>query len=85
MDKDNKFKKVQVKSTACKTKYGNYQVALKNCGRTKVKTYKTVIETIIDELFILTQNMDIYIIPIEEISNKTTLNICRKYHKYKKY
>ena len=83
VDKDNKLKKVQVKSTACKTKYGSYQVALKSCGGTKGKTYKTVIDTNIDELFILTQNMDIYIIPIEEISNKSTLNICEKYYKYK--
>lgn len=30
VDKDCLLKKVQVKSTACKTKYGNYQVALKN-------------------------------------------------------
>lgn len=83
VDKNNKLKKVQVKSTACKTKYGSYQVALKSCGGTKGKTYKTLIDTKIDELFILTQNMDIYIIPIEEISNKSTLNICEKYYTYK--
>ena len=33
VDKDNILKKIQVKSTGCKTKYGNYQVALKSCGR----------------------------------------------------
>jgi len=37
VDKDNVLKKVQVKSTSCKTKYGNYQVALKSCGRNKRK------------------------------------------------
>ena len=83
VDKENKLKKVQVKSTACKTKYGNYQVALKSCGGTKGRTYKTVIDTNIDELFIFTENLDIYIIPIEEIKNKATLNICEKYNKYK--
>ena len=83
VDKDNKLKKIQVKSTACKTKYGNYQVALKSCGGTKGKTYKTVIETIIDELFIVTENLDMYIIPIEIIKNKSTLNICEKYKIYK--
>ena len=36
---------VQVKSTSCKTKYGIYQVALKSCGGTKGKTYKTLINT----------------------------------------
>ena len=84
VDKDNLLKKVQVKSTGCKTKYGKYQVALKSCGGTRGKTYKTVIETHIDELFILTENLDIYIIPIEEIKNKSTLNICSKYEKYRK-
>ena len=38
VDKDNVLKKIQVKSTDCKTKYGNYQVALKSCGGTKGKT-----------------------------------------------
>jgi len=70
VDKDNILKKVQIKSTSCKTKYGNYQVALKSCGGTKAKTYKTVIETNVDELFILTENMNMYIIPIKEIKNK---------------
>jgi len=53
IDKDNILKKVQVKSTGCKTKYGSYQVALKSCGGTNGKTYKTVLETSVDELFIL--------------------------------
>ena len=83
VDKDNKLKKVQVKSTACKTKYGNYQVALKSCGGTKGKTYKILIDTNVDELFILTEDLNMYIVPIEEINNKTTLNICEKYYKYK--
>ena len=83
VDKDNILKKVQVKSTGCKTKYGNYQVALKSCGGTKGKTYKTVIETNVDELFILTEDLSMYVLPIEEIKNKSTLNICEKYEKYK--
>lgn len=83
IDKDDKLKKVQVKSTGCKTKYGNYQVALKSCGGTKGKTYKTVIETKIDEIFIVTENLMIYIIPINMIQNKSTLNLCEKYEKYK--
>lgn len=83
VDSTNTLKKVQVKSTACKTKYGNYQVALKSCGGTKGKTYKTIIETNIDELFILTEDLKIYILPIEEINNKSTLNICKKYEKYR--
>ena len=69
VDKDNVLKKVQVKATSCKTKYDKYQVALKSCGGTKGKTYKTVIETNIDQLFIVTDTMEMFIIPIEEIKN----------------
>lgn len=83
VDKNNKLKKVQVKSSACKTRFGNYQIALKSCGGTKGNTYKTVIETNVDELFILTENQEIYVIPTNELSNKSTLNICNKYEKYK--
>ena len=83
VEKDNKLSKVQVKATSCKTKYGIYQVALKSCGGTKGKTYKTVIETNIDELFILTEDLNIYILLIEEIKNRSTLNICNKYERYR--
>ncbi len=83
VDDGKKLKKIQVKSTACKTKYGNYQVPLKSCGGTKGKTYKTVIETKIDELFIVLEDLSIYVIPIEEIKNRSTLTICSKYNKFK--
>lgn len=83
VDINNKIKKVQVKSTSCKTKYGNYQVALRSYGGTKGKTYKTLIDTEIDELFIVTDNLNIYILPIQEIKNRNTLNLCDKYEKYK--
>jgi len=83
IDKYNVMKKVQVKSTSCRTKYGNYQVALKSCGGNRGKTYKTVKDTNIDELFIMTKDLKIYILPIEDIKNKSTLNICKKYDKYR--
>ena len=69
VDNDKTLKRVQVKSSGCKTKYGNYQVALKSCGGTKGKTYKTIIETNVDEVFILLENLERYIIPIEKIKN----------------
>ena len=83
VDKENILKKVQVKATSCRTKYDKYQVALKSCGGTKGKTYKTVVDTNINELFVVTDAMDIFIIPIEIIKNKSTLNLCEKYEKYK--
>ena len=84
IDKDNKIESVQVKYTSCKTKYGNYQVALKSCGGTKGDTYKTVIDTNVDYLFVVTKETDMYMIPKEIISNRSTLNLCDKYKIYKK-
>lgn len=83
VDRDNIIKRVQVKATGCITKSGNYQVALKSCGGTKGNTYKRLINTAIEELFILTEKEDIYIIPIEMIKNKSTISICDKYKMYK--
>lgn len=45
VEKDNLLQKVQVKSTGCIGKGGNYQVSLKSCGGTKGKTYKTIVDT----------------------------------------
>ena len=39
IEESDGLKKIQVKATGCKTKYGIYQVALKSCGGTKVITY----------------------------------------------
>lgn len=83
VEKDNILSRVQVKATSCKTKYGIYQVPLKSCGGTTGKTYKTLIDTNIEEIFILTKDLSMYIIPKEEIKNRATLNICEKYKKYK--
>ena len=83
VDKNSCLKKVQVKATSCKIKYNKYQVALKSCGGTKGKTYKTIIDTDIDELFIVTDAMDIFIIPIKEVVNKSTINLCEKYEKFR--
>lgn len=58
-------------------------MALKSCGGTKGKTYKTVVETDIDEVFILLENLEMYIIPAKEIKNKSTITMCDRYSKYK--
>ena len=83
VEKNGELKTVQVKSTGCKTKNNNYQVALKSCGGTKGKTYKTLIETKIDYIFILDKDKNMYLIPKTEINNRSTLNLCHKYEKYK--
>ena len=84
VDKDNILKRVQVKSTSCKDKNGKYQVALKSCGGTNGKTYKTIKNTQVEEVFIFLENYDIYIVPIDKINNVSTLTICNKYEPYKK-
>lgn len=83
VEKNGKYYSIQVKATSCKTKYGIYQVSLKSCGGTRGKTYKTVIDTNIDYLFVVTDKIDIYLIPKKVITNRSTLNLCEKYEKYK--
>ena len=83
VEKNNILNTVQVKATGCKRKNGNYQVALKSCGGTKGKTYKTFIDTNVDLLFIVTKDLGLYCIPKKELDNKSSLNICKKYDKYK--
>lgn len=83
IEKNGNLKTVQVKASGCKRKNGTYQVSLKSCGGTKGKTYKTVIETNVDYVFILTEDMSMYVIPKIDINNKSTINICNKYKKYK--
>ena len=82
IEKENKLETVQVKSTGCITKKGTYQVSLKSCGGTKGKTYKTLVDTQVDKLFIINSQRQMYLIPVKEISNKSTLNLCEKYNKY---
>lgn len=83
VEKNGLLKTVQVKATGCKRKNGNYQVALKSCGGTNGKTYKTFLDTNVDILFIVTKDMSMYSIPKSEVQNKSTLNICSKYEKFR--
>ena len=83
VEKNGILQRVQVKATGCIGKGGNYQVALKSCGGTKGKTYKTVIETNVELLFILAENKNMYLIPRETIENYSTLSLCEKYAKFK--
>ena len=82
VEKENKLQKVQVKSTGCIGKGNHYQVALKSCGGTKGTTYKTIVDTNIDLLFILTEQKEMYLIPKKDINNVSTLSLCKKYEKY---
>ena len=84
VEKDGILEIVQVKSSGCKNKAGNYQVALKSCGGTKGNTYKTFINTKVDLLFIFLEDHSIYLIPRADSSNTSTITITSKYSKYKR-
>ena len=83
VEKENVLKTVQVKSTGFKTKYGIYQISTKSCGGTKGKVYKTLVNTKVDYLFALTENISMYLIPINEIDNSSSLNLGKEYLKFK--
>ena len=82
VEKDNKLYRVQVKGTSFKTKFGVYQVALKSCGGTKGTFYKTVKDTSVELLFVVTADNDLYLIPINDITNTYTLNLGKEYNRY---
>ena len=82
VEKDNVISRVQVKGTTFKTKYGIYQVALKSCGGTKGTVYKTVKDTKVEYLFVVTDNLKKYLIPIEKVTNNYTLNLGKEYDNY---
>ena len=83
VEKNGKLQTVQVKASGCISKNKSYQIALKSCGGTNGKTYKTVVDTNVDLIFIITADKKMYEIPRKDIRNKSTLNICDKYQKYK--
>lgn len=83
IEMDGNLSSVQVKASECLTKNNKYQVALKSCGGTKGVTYKTLVNTRVDFLFVLLADKTMYLIPTNEIKNIATINIGEKYNKYK--
>ena len=82
VEKQGELYRVQVKGTSFKTKYGIYQVSLKSSGGTKGKIYKTVCSTDVELLFVVTKDLDKYLIPVCDIHNMCTLNLGKEYNKY---
>lgn len=72
VDKDGVLQRVQVKSTGV-FRNGAYQVSLKSCGGTKGKTYKTVLNSEADLLFVLCGDGSMFLIPVSELSQCSTL------------
>ena len=82
IEKDNILKTVQVKSSGCRTKNNNFQVALKSCGGTKGTTYKTFKETSVGVLFIFLADSSMHLIPSTAINNCSTITLTTKYKDY---
>ena len=84
VDIDGKFKSVQVKTSACLTEAGNYEVQIRRVRSNKTENKIHHFDnTEVDLLFIMVENGDSYIIPSEEVSVKSSLTLYKKYDKYK--
>lgn len=85
-DRDGTLKKVQVKTSTQKSKYGTYAVNLRVLGGNSKQNYvhKKANEVIYDWLFILCNNGDRYLIPKENIQNvKSTITVGKLYQEFK--
>ncbi len=84
VDMDDELKKVQVKTTGYKSKYGVHQVLLKTCGGNKSgNTEKKFNGENVDYLFIVTSVGELYFIPTNNNTPKTAINLGKNYDKYK--
>ena len=75
VDNGKKLLKVQVKATGQRSEYGYTIVNVASSGGTSGKVYKTVKDTDIDILFVVTEKQELYEIPIEEVTTEKTLNL----------
>lgn len=81
VEKDNTLYKVQVKATTRKIN-GNYSVSLKSCGGTVGKIYKTVKDSNCDLLFVVCEDMTLYLIPRTEIKQRSALSLYKDKSKF---
>lgn len=84
IDCNGQLKRVQVKTTRFKTKYGIYQVCLKTAGGNQsfATVHKRKDEDY-DILFVLADNGDSWSIPVTEFEARTTLNLSEQFDKFK--
>ena len=76
VDNGEKLLKVQVKATGARTDCGYTTVHLASCGGTSGQVYKTIKDTNIDILFVVTELLELYEIPFKELENNVkTLNL----------
>lgn len=84
VENNSGLKKVQVKTTYFKTKYGVYSVNLKVFGGNRSRqTIKKFDSTLVDFLFILTEDGEQYLIPTNVILATNAINLNKDREKYK--
>lgn len=80
------IKRVQVKTTFCKTKHDTYQVSIKTCGGNKSGySTKKMNKDYIDWLFVLTDDGDTYNIPTAYIEGNTSVTLGERYQRFRVY
>lgn len=84
VDFDGELKKIQVKASGYKQNNDSFQIQLRTVSGTTRQPYKTVKDTDIDYLFCLCGDGTMYLIPRNEIINKTTLNLTKNKSKFSK-
>ena len=75
VDMEDGLKRVQCKATSQRSRYGITTVPLKSCGGTKGTIYKTAKDTKIDYLFVLNEEEEKWLIPIQEITQTSSMNL----------
>lgn len=84
VDEKSILKKIQVKTTGTKNKSGNYEVQLKSIRSNRtVNKIKRFDPSLIDYLFVLCDNGDMYLIPSSDINVTCSLTLTDKTLKYK--
>lgn len=76
------LKKVQVRCTGAKTKYGSYAVSLRSCGGTNGSVYSYFIDTNVDILFVVCTNGWLFEIPKEKVTKRSSINVNNKKPKF---
>ena len=75
------LKKVQVKTAYYKRKH--YEVTIQTSGGNKSRyTHNQFDNSLVDYLFVLTEEAHKYLIPAKDVSAKKILTLCGKYNKY---
>lgn len=84
VDLEGHLKKVQVKTTKSKSKYGIYKVSLKTSGGNQSFSKARKREDgDYDLLFILSEDGSCWSIPVEELGGRSEISLGVKYDKFK--